>query len=53
MNKIHHFQTAGFGTLSDRHSHVADAPRPDEIVVIIGIADGGRIDARVGKGRVL
>jgi len=32
---------------------VADAPRPDEIVVIIGIADGGRVNPRVGKGRIL
>ena len=32
---------------------VADAPRPDEIVVVIGIADGGRVNPRVGKGRVL
>ena len=32
---------------------VADAPRPNEIVVIIGIADGGRVNPRVGKGRIL
>jgi hypothetical protein len=32
---------------------VADAPRPDEIVVAIGIADGGRVNPRVGKGRIL
>jgi hypothetical protein len=32
---------------------VADAPRPDEIVVVIGIADGGRVNPRVGKARVL
>ncbi len=32
---------------------VADAPRPDEIVVVIGIADGGRVNPRVGKGRIL
>lgn len=32
---------------------VPDAPRPDEIVVIIGIADGGRVNPRVGKGRIL
>ena len=31
---------------------LADAPRPDEILVVIGIADGGRLDPRVGKGRV-
>jgi hypothetical protein len=29
-----------------------DAPRPDEIVVIIAIADAGRPHPRVGKGRV-
>jgi len=27
---------------------VADAPRPDEIVVILGVADGGRVDNRCG-----
>ena len=32
---------------------VADAPRPDEIVVIMVAADGGRPAPRVGKGRVL
>ncbi|MSQ54257.1 MAG: amino acid synthesis family protein [Betaproteobacteria bacterium] len=32
---------------------VGDAPRPGEIVVVIGISDGGRINPRVGKGRVL
>ena len=32
---------------------VSDAPRPDVIVVAIGIADGGRVNPRVGKGRVL
>src|SRR5688500_16306346 len=31
---------------------VADAPRPDEIVVVIALADGGRPHSRVGKGRV-
>jgi len=31
---------------------VADAPRPDEIVVVIALSDGGRPDPRVGKGRV-
>lgn len=30
---------------------VPDAPRPDEIVVVIAVADGGRVHARVGKGR--
>lgn len=32
---------------------VPDAPRADEIVVVIAIADGGRPRARVGKGRVV
>ena len=32
---------------------VADGPRPDEIVVIMIAADGGRVAPRVGKGRVL
>jgi hypothetical protein len=32
---------------------VADAPRPDEIVVVMIAADGGRAAPRVGKGRVL
>ena len=31
---------------------VPDAPRPEEIVVAIAVADGGRPHARVGKGRV-
>jgi len=31
---------------------LADAPRPDEVVVVMAIADGGRAHARVGKGRV-
>jgi hypothetical protein len=29
---------------------VPDAPRPDEVVVCVGLSDGGRIRARVGKG---
>jgi Amino acid synthesis len=40
-----HFDTISVG--------ISDAPRPDEIVVVIGIADGGRVNPRVGKGRVL
>jgi Amino acid synthesis len=32
---------------------VADAPRPDEIVVIMIVADGGRPHPRVGKGRAV
>ena len=40
-----HFDTITVG--------VADAPRPDEIVVVIAVADGGRVNPRVGKGRIL
>jgi hypothetical protein len=32
---------------------VADAPRPEEIVVVIALSDGPRPHARVGKGRAL
>ncbi len=32
--------------------NIANAPRPDEIVVILAVADGGRPNARVGKGRL-
>jgi len=32
---------------------VADAPRPDEIVVVIALSAGPRAHQRVGKGRVL
>ena len=39
-----HFDTITVG--------LADAPRPDEIVVIVGIADGGRVNPRVGQGPV-
>ena len=31
---------------------VADAPRPDEIVVVMAAGTGGRANPRVGKGRV-
>ena len=40
-----HFDTVTVG--------MADAPRPDEIVVVFAIADGGRVNPRVGKGRIL
>ena len=30
---------------------VPDAPRPDEIVMVVAIADGGRPHPRVGQGR--
>ncbi len=32
---------------------VADAPRADEIVVVIAVSDGGRPHPRVGKGRIV
>jgi hypothetical protein len=32
---------------------VQDAPRPDEIVVVIALSDGPRPHPRVGKGRIL
>lgn len=32
---------------------IADAPRPDEIVVIAVVSDGGRPWPRVGKGRIV
>lgn len=32
---------------------VADAPRPDEILVAMAVADGGRPRPRVGKGRAV
>ena len=31
---------------------VPDAPRPDELVLVVAVADGGRPVPRVGKGRV-
>jgi len=30
---------------------IADAPRPDEIVMVVAVADGGRPHPRVGQGR--
>jgi hypothetical protein len=32
---------------------VADAPRPDEIVVVMAVTDGGRVRPRVGQGRAV
>ena len=32
---------------------VADAPRPDEIMIVMAVADGGRPHPRIGKGRVV
>ena len=40
-----------FDELDTMTVSVADAPRPDEIVVVMAIADGGRPRPRVGKGR--
>jgi hypothetical protein len=31
---------------------MADAPRPDEIMLVMALADAGRVRPRVGKGRV-
>jgi len=30
---------------------VSDSPRPDEIMMVVAFADGGRVNARVGKER--
>ncbi len=32
---------------------VPDAPRPDEILVVLAVSDGGRPDPRVGKSRAV
>jgi hypothetical protein len=32
---------------------VADSPRPDEIMMVVALADGGRIHPRAGKGRAV
>ena len=40
-----------FDELDTMTISVADAPRPDEILVVMAIADGGRPRPRVGKGR--
>ena len=32
---------------------MADAPRPDEILMIMAFADGGRPNPRIGKGRAV
>ena len=29
-----------------------DAPRPDELILIVAFADGGRLNARCGIGRL-
>lgn len=41
-----------FDHLDTMTASMGDAPRPDEIAVIIAISDGGRPNPRVGKGRV-
>ena len=41
-----------FDELDTLTAMIADAPRPDELVVILVIADGGRVRARIAKGRV-
>lgn len=40
-----------FDELDTMTVFVHDAPRPDEIMVVMAVADGGRIRPRVGKGR--
>ena len=30
---------------------VPDSPRPDEVMMVVALADGGRLNARVGKSR--
>jgi hypothetical protein len=40
-----------FDELDTMTVSVADAPRPDEILVAMAVADGGRPRPRVGKGR--
>src|ERR1700749_3543618 len=37
---------------SIRSRSVADAPRPDEILVVMGIADGGRVSNDLGTGPI-
>jgi hypothetical protein len=41
-----------FDNLDTMTVMVPDAPRPDEIVVVMVASTGGRADPRVGKGRV-
>ena len=40
-----------FDELDSLSVMVADAPRPNEIVVVMAVSDGGRVHPRVGKGR--
>jgi hypothetical protein len=40
-----HFDTVTVG--------IGDAPRPDEIVVVIGLADGGRVNPRISKAPII
>ena len=48
-HKDEHFAFAHFDTIT---VFMADAPRPDEIVVAMAIADGGRLHNRCGDGPV-
>ncbi len=41
-----------FDHLDTVTASIGDAPRPDEIAVVIAIADAGRPNPRVGEGRV-
>jgi hypothetical protein len=41
-----------FDYLDTVTAFIADAPRPDEIAVVIAISDAGRPHPRVGRGRV-
>lgn len=41
-----------FNELDTMTLGVEDAPRPDEILVILAVSDGGRPDPRVGAGRL-
>jgi hypothetical protein len=42
-----------FDELDTMTVFVPDAPRPDEIVVVMAVSDGGRPRPRVGKGRAV
>jgi len=40
-----------FDELDSMTVMVPDAPRPNEIVVVMAVSDGGRVHPRIGKGR--
>ena len=42
-----------FDEMDSINVSLGDAPRPDEIVIVIGISDGGRANPRIGKGRII